>query len=243
MNGKIYRSFYFIGSIGNSNVPAFRRRGNFFSRPATFPLFSPAPEKKIHRLVTSSPLPRLPFNNAPNNTCQHFMNWTIFHEQVFPIRHKLYRFALRITGSVHEAEDVVQEVLEKVWKTSADHSATVQNWEAWCMTLTRNRSLDKTRSQSLRRTAPLENLSERRTDTLNPAEAAESNDLTENIKRMMQELPEKQRLVMHLRDIEELTYDEIAETLSITLDQVKINLHRARKTIRTMILERERISG
>ena len=33
------------------------------------------------------------------------MNWTIFHEQVFPIRHKLYRFALRITGSVHEAEE------------------------------------------------------------------------------------------------------------------------------------------
>ena len=171
------------------------------------------------------------------------MNWTIFHEQVFPIRHKLYRFALRITGSVHEAEDVVQEVLEKVWKSSPDHSETVQNWEAWCMTLTRNRSLDKTRSQSLRRTAPLENLSERKTDTISPAEAAESRDLTDRIKKMMQQLPEKQRLVMHLRDIEELTYEEIAETLSISIDQVKINLHRARKTMRTMILESEKVAG
>jgi len=169
------------------------------------------------------------------------MNWTIFHEQVFPIRHKLYRFALRITGSVHEAEDVVQEVLEKVWKSSPDHSETVQNWEAWCMTLTRNRSLDKTRSQSLRRTAPLDNLSERRTDNISPADAAENSDLTENIKKMMQQLPEKQRLVMHLRDIEELTYEEVAETLGITLDQVKINLHRARKTMRTMIIEREKV--
>lgn len=166
------------------------------------------------------------------------MNWTIFHEQVFPIRHKLYRFALRITGSVHEAEDVVQEVLEKVWKTSPDHSENVQNWEAWCMTLTRNRSLDKTRSQSLRRTSTLDNVVERKTDSINPAEATESRDLADNIKKMMQELPEKQRLVMHLRDIEELTYDEIAETLSITLDQVKINLHRARKTIREKMLER-----
>lgn len=166
------------------------------------------------------------------------MNWTIFHEQVFPIRHKLYRFALRITGSVHEAEDVVQEVLEKVWKTTPDQTENVQNWEAWCMTLTRNRSLDKTRSQSLRRTAPLDGLHERKTDTISPADAAESRDLAAGIRKMMQELPEKQRLVMHLRDIEELSYDEIAETLSISLDQVKINLHRARKTIRERMTEK-----
>lgn len=166
----------------------------------------------------------------------HFMNWTIFHEQVFPIRHKLYRFALRITGSVHEAEDVVQEVLEKVWKTAPDQTANVQNWEAWCMTLTRNRSLDKTRSQSLRRTAPLDGLSERSTDNMSPADAAENKDLADGVRKMMQALPEKQRLVMHLRDIEELSYEEIAETLTISLDQVKINLHRARKSIREKML-------
>jgi len=144
----------------------------------------------------------------------HYMNWTIFHEQVFPIRHKLYRFALRITGSVHEAEDVVQEVLEKVWKTAPDQTENVQNWEAWC------------------------GLHERKTDLISPADAAESRDLAAGIRKMMQELPEKQRLVMHLRDIEELSYDEIAETLSISLEQVKINLYRARKTIRERMLEK-----
>jgi RNA polymerase sigma-70 factor (ECF subfamily) len=41
---------------------------------------------------------------------------------------------------------------------------------------------------------------------------------------------------MHLRDIEELSYEEIAETLDISLDQVKVNLHRARKTIREQVL-------
>ena len=55
------------------------------------------------------------------------MNWTIFHQDIFPIRHKLYRFALRITGSAPDAEDVVQEVLERVWKTAADQSASLQN--------------------------------------------------------------------------------------------------------------------
>lgn len=163
------------------------------------------------------------------------MNRAIFQEQVFPIRHKLYRFALRITGSVHEAEDVVQEVLEKVWKSSAEQSGNVQNWEAWCMTLTRNRSLDKARSQSLRRTASLDGLTERSNGTTNQAHSVENRDLADQVKRMMQELPEKQRLVMHLRDIEELSYEEIAEVLNISLDQVKVNLHRARKTIREQL--------
>lgn len=164
------------------------------------------------------------------------MTWDLFHEQVFPIRHKLYRFALRITGSVHEAEDVVQEVLEKVWKTAPEQTDSVQNWEAWCMTLTRNRSLDKTRSQSLRRTASLDGVAERKSDSINPAQATERNDLVARVKQMMQELPEKQRLVMHLRDIEELSYDEIAESLNISLDQVKVSLHRARKTVREKMI-------
>jgi RNA polymerase sigma-70 factor (ECF subfamily) len=164
------------------------------------------------------------------------MNLTIFQQQVVPIRHKIYRFALRITGSVQEAEDIVQEVLEKVWKSEAGQAEQIQNWEAWCMTMTRNRSLDKNRSRSLRRTAPMEGLTEPQVEDHNPAQAAESRDMAAQVRRLMQELPEKQRLVMHLRDIEELSYEEIAETLSISLDQVKVNLHRARKTIREHLL-------
>ncbi|MCC6460933.1 MAG: RNA polymerase sigma factor [Saprospiraceae bacterium] len=165
------------------------------------------------------------------------MNWTIFHQHIFPIRHKLYRFALRMTGNVHEAEDVVQEVLERVWKTSPDQSSAIQNWEAWCMTLTRNRSLDNTRAQANRRTAPVEQLANRQTSDANPAQAAEAKDLATQLRRFMDQLPEKQRLVMHLRDIEELHYEEIAEVLGISLDQVKVNLHRARKALRTKLLE------
>lgn len=163
------------------------------------------------------------------------MNQAIFQQHIFPIRHKLFRFALRITGSAHEAEDVVQEVMEKIWKSPAEQSETVQNWEAWCMTLTRNRSLDKTRSQSLRRTASLDGLTERPNGTSNQASTVENRDLADQVKRMMQDLPEKQRLVMHLRDIEELSYEEIAEVLNISLDQVKVNLHRARKAIREQL--------
>lgn len=164
------------------------------------------------------------------------MNWTIFHQQIFPIRHKLYRFALRITGSVHEAEDVVQEVLERVWKSPGEQSAAIQNWEAWCMTLTRNRSLDKVRAQQQRRTDAIDRVAERHSDDKNPAQSAETNDLIAQVKQFMQSLPAKQRMVMHLRDIEEMSYEEIAGLLDIPLDQVKVSLHRARKSIREKML-------
>lgn len=165
------------------------------------------------------------------------MNLAVFHQQIAPVRDKLFRFAYRITGSRHEAEDVVQDVLERVWRAPDEQKANVQNWEAWCMTLTRNRSVDKNRSRATRRTDDLDNLRGHFAPEISPEKTAQSNDTVENLRRMMQDLPEKQRLVMHLRDVEELSYDEIAETLQISLEQVKVSLHRARKTMRDKILE------
>jgi RNA polymerase sigma-70 factor (ECF subfamily) len=106
------------------------------------------------------------------------------------------------------------------------------------MTLTRNRSLDRTRAQTNRRTAPLDGLRENSlTDGDKTTQATENHDLVAHARRIMQGLPEKQRLVMHLRDVEEHSYEEIAEVLSISIDQVKVNLHRARKTVREHMLK------
>jgi RNA polymerase sigma factor (sigma-70 family) len=61
--------------------------------------------------------------------------------------------------------------------------------------------------------------------------------MADHIRQIMQSLPDKQRIVMHLRDIEELSYDEIAEVVGITMDQVKVNLHRARKAVRERLIQ------
>ncbi|MEO0008185.1 MAG: hypothetical protein RJA20_2381 [Bacteroidota bacterium] len=168
------------------------------------------------------------------------MNQEIFRNCIIPLRDKLYRFALRITGSAHEAEDVVQEVMENLWKSPESQSEQVRNWEAWSMTLTRNRSLDQNRRRKTRKTLPMEN--HERLAVPSVAAQTENSDLSEQIRRMMQELPEKHRLVMHLRDVEEMSYEEISTVLSMPADQVKINLHRARKTIRTRLIEELQIS-
>jgi RNA polymerase sigma factor (sigma-70 family) len=123
-------------------------------------------------------------------------------------------------------------VMEKVWGSPEDQIEKVQNWEAWCMMLTRNRSIDKKRSAQNKRTENIEGVLNISSNAMNPAQNTESNDSIQYIRNIMQDLPEKQRLVMHLRDIEDMSYEEIAETLEISLEQVKTNLHRSRKFMR-----------
>jgi RNA polymerase sigma factor (sigma-70 family) len=157
-----------------------------------------------------------------------------FEKLAYSVKDKLYRFALRITGDSVEAQDVVQEVFIKVWNRR-DEMAEVNNQEAYCMTLTRNLSLDKIKSKH-RKTAEIGDALQISDYNSTPYEVTEKNDALERIRKWMNELPEKQRLTMHLRDIEGLAYDEIAENLDISLPQVKVNLHRARQFIKEKML-------
>ena len=160
-----------------------------------------------------------------------------FEQLTYQIKDKLYRFSLRITGNAPEAEDVVQEVFIKVWE-KRDDMADIKSPEAWCMTLTKNLSLDKLRSKHHR----AEEISEAHTlSDLKPTpySETETNDMVDRIRNFMNLLPEKQKLVMHLRDIEGLSYEEIAENLTLPMPQVKVYLHRARTTIREKILASE----
>lgn len=153
-----------------------------------------------------------------------------FEELTYKIKNKLYRFSLRIVGDEAEAEDVVQEVFIKVWDRR-DFFADIQNPEAWCMTLTKNLSLDKLRSKH-RRTTEIGEAVYLSDSGASPYKVAEADDTMTIIKKNMDELPENQKLVMHLRDIEGLSYDEISEVLDMPLSQVKVNLHRARLKMR-----------
>ena len=72
-----------------------------------------------------------------------------------------------------------------------------------------------------------------------PAEQAELNDKMKRINQMINHLPEKQQHIMRLRDMQGLTYEEIAEHLGLNLNQIKVNLHRARKSIRNQLVKLE----
>ncbi|MEL6866803.1 MAG: RNA polymerase sigma factor [Bacteroidota bacterium] len=160
-----------------------------------------------------------------------------YKSEVLSHKNKLYRFALRIVGNVAEAEDVVQEVLIKMWK-SRSQLGQFQNTEAWCMKMTKNLSIDKLRSKH-RQTSTLPEAYELSARTASPYQQAEMGDTVSHIRTLMEALPDKQRMTMQLRDIEGMSYKEIAEVLDIPLNQVKVNLFRARQYIRTQLINKE----
>ncbi len=158
-----------------------------------------------------------------------------FEKLTYSIKDKLYRFSLRITGSAVEAEDVVQEVFYKVWE-KRESMSEVNNHEAWCMTLTKNLSLDKIKSKH-RHTTEISEAVHVIDSKSTPYQSFEKEDLMSKIRELMNQLPEKQKYVMHLRDIEGMSYEEIATQLEIPLPQVKVNLHRARTYIKEKMIE------
>ena len=155
-----------------------------------------------------------------------------FQTDILPLKNDLYRMALRITMNAAEAEDVVQETMMKVWNRR-DQWEQIESIEAFCLTICRNLSLDKVRrmdnqTQSLDAAYDPKDLGV----SSNPEEQAIQSDRIRLVRQLINTLPEKQRSCMQLRDMEGKSYKDIATILDITEEQVKVNIFRARQTIR-----------
>jgi RNA polymerase sigma-70 factor (ECF subfamily) len=164
-----------------------------------------------------------------------------FRNDILPLKNELYRLALRITLNPAEAEDIVQETMIKVWNRR-DQWDDIDSIEAFCLTICRNLSLDKMKkmanqSQSL---GEGEHDTPDRSYSSNPEEQAVQQDRVALVRRLIDELPEKQRSVMQLRDFEGKSYKEIAEIMAISEEQVKVNIFRARQAIKQRFIETEK---
>ncbi len=163
-----------------------------------------------------------------------------FRTDVLPIKHALFRLALRITLNPEEAEDVVQDTMLKVWN-KREQWDEIESIEAFCLTICRNLALDKTKRAG-NQNSKLDDKHEP-PDTsyaANPEEQAVQRDRVSLVRRLIDQLPEKQRACIQLRDIEGKSYKEIAVVMDITEQQVKVNIFRARQTIRQQYLETEK---
>jgi RNA polymerase sigma-70 factor (ECF subfamily) len=154
-----------------------------------------------------------------------------FRTTVLPLSDKLFRLALRITMNRAEAEDVVQDTLLKVWEHREEWEQ-INNLEAFAIATCRNRALDVMKRAG-RNTEKLDEMAHFSSQT--PQEQLEANEQISLVNRLMDDLPEVQRTIMLLRDIEGKTYQEIAQTLDISETQVKVYLHRARTKIKERI--------
>ncbi|MBQ9215260.1 MAG: RNA polymerase sigma factor [Prevotella sp.] len=164
-----------------------------------------------------------------------------FRNDILPLKNELYRLALRITLNPAEAEDVVQETLIKVWNRREQWD-DLDSIEAFCLTICRNLSLDKMRKTENQNASLDESQHDApdRSYSSNPEEQAMQQDRIRLVRRLINELPEKQRSVMQLRDIEGKSYKDIAAILAISEEQVKINIFRARQAIKQKFIEAEK---
>ena len=154
-----------------------------------------------------------------------------FRDNILPLKDKLFRLALRITFDRAEAEDIVQDVMLKVWR---DEKGKVENLAAYCYTMARNLALNRLGLKD-NRSKELEGAYEQEVQE-QPLENIIRTEKMKLLYRMIDGLPGLQRDVVQLRDMEGLSYRDIAKTLQVTEEQVKVNLFRARKKIKTWIL-------
>ena len=163
-----------------------------------------------------------------------------FRTDVLPLKNELFRLALRITLNREDAEDVVQETMIRVWNRR-DQWEQIESIEAFCTTICRNLALDRTKRAS-NQDASLDDEGHDAPDhsySANPEEQAMQRDKVERVRRLMNLLPEKQRTCMQLRDVEGKSYKEIAAVMDITEQQVKVNIFRARQSIKQEYLKQE----
>lgn len=159
------------------------------------------------------------------------MNKISFRNDILPMKNQLFRLAFRITLDSAEAEDIVQDTLIKVWNKHTDWE-TIESIEAFSLKICHNLALDRSKLRDNNNNSLEDvNIDEPQT-SYTPQDRMIQRDKVRLIKGIVDSLPEKQRSCMQLRDFEGKQYKEIAAILDITEEQVKVNIFRARQTVK-----------
>ena len=162
------------------------------------------------------------------------MTQSEFLKIVSPFKDKLYRLSKRLLVSHEEAQDATQEVMIKLWHQKAKIS-DYKNVEAFSMTLTKNYCLDRLRSKQSQNLRIVHSNYEEKQTALE--KQVEHKDSVSWVSKILEELPEQQRMVIQLRDIEQYEFEEIAKVLDMNETAIRVALSRARKFLRTRLMQ------
>lgn len=157
-----------------------------------------------------------------------------FTEIVMPLKDRLYRLAKRILVSADEAEDAVQEVLLKLWK-GKENLENYRSPEAFAITMTKNYCLDRLKSKQA---SNLKIVHSNYPTSQNIEREVEANEGVALVFKIMETLPEQQKIVLQLRDVEQLEFSEIAKILDSNETAIRVALSRARKTVREAMIKK-----
>ncbi len=157
------------------------------------------------------------------------MNQNEFITLISPFKDKVFRLAKRLLVSAEEAEDATQEVMVKLWIKN-EKLNDYNSVEALAMTMTKNYCLDQLKSKRAGNLKIVHNNFTDREPSLQ--QKVEDHDSLSWVEKIINQLPEQQRLIIQMRDIEQYEFEEIAKILEMNETAIRVALSRARKTIR-----------
>jgi len=157
-----------------------------------------------------------------------------FINTVSRLEDRMFRLAKMMLISTDEAADAVQEVFTKLW-IKKEKLNNISNRDAYFMRAVRNFCLDRIKSKQAK---------EGRLDSIqfmvqgaSVEKGYDNQEAASLVEQLMMYLPEKQRMIVHLRDIEGYDFKEIAEMLDMNENAIRTALSRARKTLKTELLK------
>jgi len=157
------------------------------------------------------------------------MNAQEFQRKVMPLRGNLLRVAKKMLENENDAEDTVQEVFLKLWR-SRDTLHQYTSIPAFAVTMIKNLCIDRLRIRS--REVVLEPDNDLRSAQDNPYLQLERLNTEQLLKKIISSLPPLQKAVITMKDIDEYEVEEIAEITGAQPEAIRVNLSRARKKVR-----------
>ncbi len=159
-----------------------------------------------------------------------------FEEIVFRYEKLIFSIAMRMFNNVEDAKDITQEVFIKIYK-NMEGAMGRGSFKSWICTVTTNTSIDELRKRKRKKTVPMEKSQEFVDQEPVPLEQIINDEKKVLIENAIDKLSPEEKQIVILRDVQTLSYDEIKDSLNLTLGTVKSRIFRARKKLQTIYTE------
>ncbi|MDA3905129.1 MAG: RNA polymerase sigma factor [Bacteroidales bacterium] len=158
-----------------------------------------------------------------------------FKEMFFPLKDKLFRFAIQFVKREDEAADIVQDTFLKLW-VKRKSIKDIRNPETFAMTMVKNASIDKLRKL---KTLRIDEIYKDPEYNHTPLDSLTQSETYAQVIEAMKLLSEQQQMLLKLRDIEGYEYNEISEITGFSINNIRVNISRARNSIKERLLKQE----
>lgn len=198
-------------------------------------------EDKKGRSVAGDARPKSPLRDlSDENLMTHFQQGVVEAFDILVDRYstRLFHFVNKFVKDAHTAEDVVQDSFIRVYRNRHSYKP-IAKFSTWLYTIAGNLARSEYRKEKRRKTTPLYSTGPGKeefelpisADVVDPNRAAESRIHAEQILKALREIPDPFREVVTLRDVQQLSYEEIAEITGLPLGTVKSRIHRGRSQL------------